>query len=87
MAETFPALQIDGGGFAVVAPATTPPTPLLTLNRSISQTLREPEFQKQLLALGQVTANGAPPEMVGEYLKSERERWGELFRELGIKPQ
>jgi tripartite-type tricarboxylate transporter receptor subunit TctC len=87
MNETLPGFQIDGGGFSVSAPAATPADIIQRFNRAIAGIGRDAEFGKQLLALGQFPAAGAPPEAWAEYLRSERERWAKIFQELGIKPQ
>lgn len=87
MAETIEGFKIDGGGFAVVAPAGTPPDAVLRLNRTIAVILRDAEFGRQMFSLGQTPANGASPEGTAEYLRAERERWGRIFRELNIQPQ
>jgi tripartite-type tricarboxylate transporter receptor subunit TctC len=78
---------VDGGGFSVVAPAGTPAEIVQRLNRLVAATLKEPDFEQRLLALGQVAASGASAEAVAEYLRGERERWGRIFRDLGIPPQ
>ena len=87
MAETMEGFKIDGGGFAVVAPALTPADSVLRLNRAIAVILRDAEFGKQMFSLGQIPASGATPEATAEYLRSERERWGRIFRDLAIQPQ
>ena len=87
MADTIEGFKIDGGGFAVVAPAATPADAVQRLNRAIAVILRDAEFGRQMFSLGQIPANGAPPEAIAEYLRSERERWGKIFRDLAIQPQ
>jgi tripartite-type tricarboxylate transporter receptor subunit TctC len=87
LAETTPTLQVDGGGFSVVAPAGTPAEVVQRLNRLIAATLKDPDFGRRLLSLGQVAASGASAEAVAEYLRGERERWGRVFDDLGIAPQ
>jgi len=87
MAETIPGFRIDGGGFAVVAPAGTPSEIVQRLNRAIGVLGREQDFEKQMLSLGQIPASPASPDATAEYLRSERERWGRIFRELDIQPQ
>jgi tripartite-type tricarboxylate transporter receptor subunit TctC len=87
MAETIDGFKIDGGGFAVVAPAGTPADIVLRMNRAIAVILRDAEFAKQMFSLGQTAASGASPEGVAEYLRSERERWGRIFKDLAIQPQ
>jgi tripartite-type tricarboxylate transporter receptor subunit TctC len=87
MSETLAGIQVDGGGFSVVAPAGTSADIVGRLNRAIAVVLRDPEFEQRMLALGQVPAGGAAPEAITEYLRAERERWGRMFKELGIAPQ
>ena len=87
MAESLQGFQIDGGGFFVAAPVATAPETVIRLNRAIGTLLREPDFEQRLLSLGQVASSGPLPEAISEYLRSERERWGRLFRELNIPAQ
>ena len=49
--------------------------------------LRDAEFERQLFNLGQSAATPASPEDTAQYLRSERERWGKIFKELDIQPQ
>ena len=87
MAETLDGFKIDGGGFAVAAPAATPAEIVQRLNRAIAVILRDSEFEKQMFSLGQTAASGASPEATAEYLRTERERWGRIFKELNILAQ
>jgi tripartite-type tricarboxylate transporter receptor subunit TctC len=87
MGETLPGFQIDGGGFAVAAPAAISAEVVQRFNRAIAAVLKEPDFQQKMLSLGQVASSGASAEAAADYLRSERERWGRIFRELGIRPQ
>ena len=87
MAETLEGFKIDGGGFALAAPASTPAEVVQRLNRGIAVVLRDAEFEKQMFALGQTTANGASPEETVQYLRTERERWAKIFKDLNIQPQ
>jgi len=87
MAETLEGFKVDGGGFAVVAPAATPAEIVQRLNRAVAVILRDAEFEKQMFSLGQTAANGASPEATAEYLRTERERWGRIFKDLNILAQ
>ena len=87
MSETIEGFKIDGGGFSVAAPAATPPEIVQRFNRGIAVMLRDAEFEKQMFSLGQTAANGASPEATAEYLRSERERWGKIFKDLNIQAQ
>jgi tripartite-type tricarboxylate transporter receptor subunit TctC len=87
MAETLEGFKVDGGGFAVVAPAATPAEIVQRLNRAIAVVLRDAEFEKQMFSLGQTAGNGASPEAVAEYLRTERDRWGRIFKDLNIQAQ
>jgi tripartite-type tricarboxylate transporter receptor subunit TctC len=87
MAETLPGFRIDGGGFAVCAPAHTPPEVVRRFNVAIAGVLKDADFSGKMLALGQVTASGASAENAALYLKGERDRWEKIFRELAIEPQ
>ena len=55
-----------------------------TLNEAINAAMREPEFRARLLAQGAEPLTG-PPDELGKLLVREREVWGKLIREAGIK--
>ncbi len=72
------------GWFGILAAAKTPPAIVKTLNEAINAAMREPDFRARLLAQGAEPLTG-PPDELAKLLTREREVWGKLIREAGIK--
>ncbi|MFM9967777.1 MAG: Bug family tripartite tricarboxylate transporter substrate binding protein [Burkholderiales bacterium] len=84
--ETLPGF-VASGWSALVAPAGTPPEILIRLNRATDQVVREAEYQQRLLAFGLTVEGAGTLEWIGAWIKSEREKWGKIIRDTGIKPE
>ena len=84
--ETIPGLAISGF-LTLVAPVATPPDIVLTLNRALGATLRDPELKKRLLQISVIPVEGASPEAVADALRGERERWRGFVKELDIQAE
>lgn len=69
--------------YAMAAPAKTPKAVIARLNRELVKILNDPEV-KQLLLLRGVEASPSTPEELGEYMKSEFEKWGKLIADARI---
>lgn len=72
------------GWFGVLATAATPSVIVSKLNAEIAGAMRQPEVRTRLLAQGAEPLFG-PPEDLRKLLAREREVWGKLIREAGIK--
>ena len=72
--------------YAMFAPARTPTPVIAKLNAAIGVALADPELARKLIDVGAVPAAGTPAEL-GDFLKSELERWGKVVREHNIKPE
>jgi len=72
--------------FSVAAPANTPREIVVRLNTEISKALRIGAIRDKLLALGLEAKTNTPEEMTA-YVKSEYERWGQVVKAAGIKPE
>lgn len=70
--------------FGVFAPTGTPPPIIVKLNAQLQQFLRSDSGKKQLAALGHASTPTSP-EALGELVKSESLRWGQLIRSANIK--
>lgn len=81
----FPGVELYGWS-GVFVPAGTPDAVVERLRRSIHEVLHTPEvLDSYAQAGGEV--GGEPPEQFAAYIRAERERWGKLIAERGIKPQ
>ena len=69
-------------GLAV--PTGTPPETVARLNRALVAALAATEVKARFQVLGVDALPGTPDDMA-RYVKSERERWGQLIRANGIK--
>ncbi|MDA8447512.1 Bug family tripartite tricarboxylate transporter substrate binding protein [Paracidovorax valerianellae] len=86
-----PTLQEQGlAGFEAYAwqgvsvPAGTPPETIAKLNKALVEALNSTEVKARFQALGVDGMPGTPQDMA-RYVKSERERWGRLIRDNGIR--
>jgi tripartite-type tricarboxylate transporter receptor subunit TctC len=72
--------------YALFAPAKTPAVVIAKINSAVAAALNDPEVSAKLIDVGAVPATGTPGQL-GEFLKSEIERWGKVIREKHIKPE
>jgi tripartite-type tricarboxylate transporter receptor subunit TctC len=68
-----------------VAPARTPPAAQAVLHRAIFTALADPETARLLREQGAIPAGNSQAEFAAFILR-ETERWGEVIRRAGIKP-
>jgi tripartite-type tricarboxylate transporter receptor subunit TctC len=86
-----PTLAEQGiGGFeayawqGLVVPAATPPATVAALSKALQDALASTSVKTRFEALSLEPLPGTPQDMAA-YAKSERERWGKLIRDNGIK--
>lgn len=65
-------------------PAATPPETIAKLNKALVEALNSTPVKARFMALGVEGMPGTAAQMAS-YVKSERERWGKLIRDNGIK--
>ena len=73
-----------GIAYGIYVPSGTPAAVISTLNRDIQAVLDDPEYRKQMSALG-FELGGGTPQQLADYVRSERKKWAPLIRKLGIK--
>ncbi|MBI5257439.1 MAG: tripartite tricarboxylate transporter substrate binding protein [Burkholderiales bacterium] len=66
------------------APKGTPPAVLRKLNGELAKILAQAEVKQKLLELGHEPAGGTPAKL-GDFARSERQKWGPLIQKAGIK--
>lgn len=77
-----------GSWIGLIAPRGVPPDMVRRLNEAMDRIVRDPEFQKRLLALGWANRQGARnPKAMAEHALAERARWAEIARDAGVTPQ
>jgi tripartite-type tricarboxylate transporter receptor subunit TctC len=74
----------SNGWFGVLAATGTPDAIIRRLNDAINGAMQQPEMRARLLAQGVEPLVG-PPDELRKLLAREREVWGKLIREAGIK--
>jgi tripartite-type tricarboxylate transporter receptor subunit TctC len=71
---------------ALAVPAKTPKDIVTKLHDAVATALASPEVKKRLADLG-VEAGASSPEVLGELLKAEIKRWGEVINRANIAKQ
>lgn len=81
IAETLPKFEVELV-YAMVAPAGTPKDIINRLNTQLINALNNPEIKSQLNSKGfeVITSN---PEQLGEYIKSEINKWAPIVKKSG----
>ncbi|MGL4636084.1 MAG: Bug family tripartite tricarboxylate transporter substrate binding protein [Beijerinckiaceae bacterium] len=83
VAETVPGFDVTSW-FALFVPKGTPRAIIDRINADTKRALAEQTMKDRLAALG-AEAVGSTPEELGQFLKSEGDKWGKLIQEVGIK--
>jgi tripartite-type tricarboxylate transporter receptor subunit TctC len=76
----------SGGWFGYAAPARTPREIVLRLNEEINRAMRQPDVAEKMVAAGLIIVT-EPPEFFGRILRTDYEKYGDLVRGIGFKPQ
>src|SRR4051812_1547237 len=72
----------------IISPKGVPEPIVQRINRSLDTLVREPEFGRRALATGWSNREGAKtPQAIAALNKVYREKWGEIVREAGVKPE
>ncbi|MFY9514478.1 MAG: tripartite tricarboxylate transporter substrate binding protein [Rubrivivax sp.] len=69
--------------YAIGAPAKTPPAAIARLNAAFNRGLQQESVRKSLIDAG-ITPAGGTPAAMGQHMRKEYERWGELIRSQNI---
>ena len=72
--------------YGVMAPGGTPADIVQRLADDITWAVRSPDVVEKLRAIG-ANAEGGSPEEFRKLIASESLKWGQLVRELGMKPE
>jgi tripartite-type tricarboxylate transporter receptor subunit TctC len=72
--------------YGIGAPRNTPAEIVDKLNKEINAALADPKMNARLADLGGVALPGSPPEF-GKLIADETEKWAEVIKFAGIKPQ
>ena len=72
--------------YGIFAPGGTPPAIVQKLADDITWAVRSPDTVEKLTAAGAI-ARGGSPEEFRKFLSVETEKWGQLVKDLGMKPE
>ena len=84
--ETLPGF-VASGWSALVAPVGTPAEILQRINRATDQVVRDAEYKQRLLTFGLTVEGAGSIDSIAAFIKTERDKWGKIIRETGIKPE
>jgi len=74
------------GWFGLLAPAGTPKPVIDVLYAALSEILKQPDVQKQMLELGAAPV-GNPPDAFGRQIAGEVEKWKKVVATTGVKAE
>ena len=72
--------------FGVVAPPRTPAAIVNKLAPAVGESMQQPDVAKKLQSMSVEAITGTPAEMA-QFLREERERWGNVIRTTGAKAE
>ncbi len=84
--ETVPGVTMDGW-FVVVAPTGVPPDAVKRLNAAVGEFLKGEDINKRLAGFGLGTSGASTPELTGDFIRREQDKWRALAQELNIEKQ
>jgi tripartite-type tricarboxylate transporter receptor subunit TctC len=70
--------------YALLAPAKTPPAVIAKLNKTVDETLSDPQVHDKLVQAG-ATPVGGTPESLATFMKAEYNKWGRVVAANGLK--
>ena len=80
----FPGYQVDVW-FGLLAPAKTPPAVIARLNEEVNKVLQLPDVREKLAAQSYEPLGGSPERFAGA-IRTEMDKFGNVIRSAGIKP-
>ena len=84
VAETYPGFY-NTTWYGLLGPVGTPPAVINKVNAEMKAAIADPEFSKQVEALGLEPASSTPKEL-GEMIKTELARWSKVIKDAHIPP-
>jgi tripartite-type tricarboxylate transporter receptor subunit TctC len=86
IAETLPGLEFIGW-FVLAAPAGTPVAIVDRLSREMDGVLHAPALVQRLGEIGFYIDRSYTPQDTAQFVRAERQKWGEIVRTIGIEPE
>ena len=84
VSETLPHFAV-AAWWSMAAPPKTPTAITEKISSDIAALLKLPDVVKRLAELGNLEAVASTPAEMAQFMKAERERWGNLIRAIGAK--
>ncbi|MGB5079513.1 MAG: tripartite tricarboxylate transporter substrate-binding protein, partial [Burkholderiales bacterium] len=84
-AETLPGFEFSNW-YMIVAPVGAPTEAIRRMNLEINSALLDPDIDHRLRGVGIYTEGSDSPEKLEAFLRSEREFWSGVVRELKLEP-
>jgi tripartite-type tricarboxylate transporter receptor subunit TctC len=86
IAETFPGFEFVGW-FVLAAPKGTPGDIVRRVNAAMDLILKDPELVRRLADLGFYVDGALTPATTADFVRQQRDAWGEIVRAAGIAPE
>lgn len=83
MSEVLPGF-VSATWSGLVAPAGTPPAIVRKLFSVLAQSFKQAEAAKRVMETSNLEAVVSTPEDMAQQIRSERERWGKVIRDIGL---
>lgn len=77
---------VVGGWFAVVGPAKLSPAEVKRIHSGFTAALATPEVREAMAAQGNLI-NPTTPEAAAQYFRTEQERYAQIIKKIGLKPE
>jgi len=71
---------------ALTAPPKTPDAIVAKLNAAVNKAMTDPDLLARFTQLS-ISPGGGTPAEAAAFIKSETQRWGDVIRDAGIKPE
>lgn len=81
----LPGFQLDGW-YGLNAPAGTPKDVVEKLNAAVTEAVQSKEFKDRVVSEGLIISTGTPEDF-GKYVHSEIQKWADVVKASGVKPQ
>ena len=79
----YPGVEISAW-LGLLVPAGTPPDIVARVNAEVTKAIEQPEVQERLTKMGYLPVGG-PPEVLGNLIRNDLERFGKLVKDANIR--
>jgi tripartite-type tricarboxylate transporter receptor subunit TctC len=86
VSETFPGFDF-AGWFALAAPTGVPPAIIERVHNEVNAILKDPAVSGKLKTMGFAAYGGGTLQQTQDYIRAQHAAWGNLVKEIGLKPE